>query len=138
MTDLEQAKSLLAEHTCVLCRGETVYASKKTGIAPMLEWVAADNDLRGFSAADKIVGKAAALLFILAGVKEVYGEVVSEAGLSVLTAHHIPCSYGTRVSYIINRKGDGMCPMEETVQTISDPQSALDALVKKRNEFMQK
>ena len=138
MTNLEYAKSLLAQHTCVLCREAAVYSSKLTGIAPMLEWITAGTELNGFSAADRIVGKAAALLFVLAGVREVYGEVISEAGLAVLTEHRIPCSYGTRVPFIINRKGDGMCPMEETVQNISDPQSAFEALVRKRNELMQK
>ena len=135
MHDLEKAISFLPEHTCVLCRGEAIYASTKTGIAPMLEWIAEGTDLRGFSAADKIVGKAAALLFVLSGVKEVYGQVVSRSALTVLDHHHIPYRYTACVPYIINRKGDGMCPMEETVQNISDPQNAYKALVKKRNEL---
>ena len=98
----------------------------------MLDWLSEGNELRGFSAADKIVGKAAALLFVLAEVSKVYGEVMSKAGLGVLRAHHIPCAYGTLTPYIVNRQGTGMCPMEETVQTIDDPKAAFDALLKKR------
>jgi len=132
MTDPERAKVLLAEHTCVLCKGDALYTSRKTGIAPMLDWLAEGADLRDFSAANKIVGKAAALLFVLAGVKSVYGEVMSQAGLAVLQKHHIPCSYGTLTPYIINRKGDGICPMEQTVQQIDDPQQAYFALCRTR------
>ncbi len=132
MRDMERAKALLDTHTCVLCNGDAVYASQKTGISPMLDWLSDGADLRGCSAADKIVGKAAALLFVLAGVREVYGEIMSKAGLGVLRAHGIPCAYGTLTPYIINRRGDGMCPMEETVLTIDDPTAALDALLKKR------
>lgn len=135
MTDLEKAKGLLAAHTCVLCRGKAVYASTKTGIAPMLDWISDGAALNGFSAADKIVGKAAALLFVYAGIEAVFGEVISEAGLAVLKAHRIPCSYGVCVPYIINRTGSGMCPMEETVQDIRDPAAALTALIKKRDEL---
>ena len=135
MCDLNRAKGLLTEHTCVLCRGEQIFASRQAGISPMLDWLSEKADLHGFAAADKIVGKAAALLFVLAGVSAVYGEVMSEAGLSVLEGHHIPCSYGTLVPYIINRKGTGMCPMEETVQTVSDPATAFEKLLKKREEL---
>ena len=124
--------ALLDTNTCVLCRGDTVYASQKTGISPMLDWLSEGKDLRSFSAADKIVGKAAALLFVLAGIREVYGAVMSEAGLQVLQTHGIPCAYGTLTPHIINRRGTGICPMEETVQTIEDPEAALDALLKKR------
>lgn len=138
MTDLDQAKSLLTDNTCVLVRGDKVYASQKTGIAPMLDWIDAGYDLHGFSAADKIVGKAAALLFVLAKIKEVHGEVMSEAGLAVLQAQGIPCSYGALAPYIINRKGDGICPMEQTVQTIDDPKTAYEALWETRKRLQTK
>lgn len=135
MRDIERAKALLDPNTCVLCKGDCIYTSQKTGISPMLDWLSEKTDLCGFSAADKIVGKAAALLFVLAGVCEVYGEVMSEAGYHTLRAHGIPCTYGTLTPYIIDRQGTGMCPMEETVQEIDDPKAAFAALLKKR-EFL--
>ena len=137
MRDLDRAKALLETHTCVMCKGETVYASHKTGISPLLDLLTEQTDLTGFSAADKIVGKAAALLMVLAKVKDVYGEVMSEAGLAVLQRHGIPCAYGTLVRHIINRRGDGICPMEETVLSIEDSAEAFDALLKKRAALQQ-
>jgi len=101
----------------------------------MLDWLIEGNALAGFSAADKIVGKAAALLFVHAGIANVYGEVMSEAGLAVLKRHNIPCTYGTLTPYIINRRGDGICPMEETVLQIDDPKQALAALLEKRRQL---
>jgi len=138
MNDLQKAKGLLTENTCVLCKEDRLYTSQKTGIAPMLDWLAEGADLSGYSVADKIVGKAAALLFILAAVKDVYGEVMSEGGLAVLQSHGIPCSYGTLAPYIINRKGDGICPMEQTVQDIDDPESAYEALWETRKKLQNK
>ena len=130
MTDIENARNLLErEHkTCALCRGEARYSSEKTGIAPMVDFITEGVDLRGFSAADKIVGRAAALMFALAGVAEVYAEVVSAAAVEVLGRHGIPCSWGEMVDVIVNRTGTGQCPMEEAVRGISDPPAALEAI----------
>lgn len=104
----------------------------------MLDWLSAGTDLRGFCAADKIVGKAAALLFVLAGVCCVHGCVMSRAAKEVFDLHNIPCSYDVLTDHIINRQGDGICPMEQTVLQISDPKDALNALLKKREELIKK
>ena len=58
MTDVRRARLLLERdgHTCVLCRGDKVYADDRAGIAPMMGFIGAGVDLRGFSAADRIVG----------------------------------------------------------------------------------
>ena len=130
MSDLDRAKALLENdsYTCVLCRGDTVYTSRLSGIAPMMQLIGSNTDLTGFRAADKLVGKAAAMLFLLAGVKEVYAGVMSHSAMQTLQQHQIPFSYGEAVQTIINRTGTGPCPMEQTVSAISDPQQAYAAL----------
>ena len=130
MTDLEKAKMLLQETgaTCVLCRGKKTFISRKSGIAPMLDFLTESVDLRHFSAADRIIGKAAAMLFVLAGVESVYGAVVSRSALTVLEAHEIRCVFEVLTDQIRNRSGDGICPMEKTVQDITDPGEALEAI----------
>ncbi|MBR6600200.1 MAG: DUF1893 domain-containing protein [Oscillospiraceae bacterium] len=75
------------------------------------------------------------MLFVKAGVREVFGEVVSKEGLSFLQSENIPCSYKILTENIINRKGDGICPMENEVKNISDTDIAYDLLIKKRNEL---
>ena len=98
------------------------------GVAPMLEFIAAGTDLQGFSAADKIVGKAAAMLFLFAGVRSVYAGVMSEDAVKVFQRHGISSSYGELVPAIMNRMGAGPCPMEQTVKEIDDPAEALAAI----------
>lgn len=68
--------------------------------------------MKGAEAADKVIGKGAAALMILGGVRDVYGEVVSEAALRLFEDEGVKVSYGTLVPHIINRKGDGICPVE--------------------------
>lgn len=134
--DIEKAKNILeGGATCVLCLGESVYRSEKSGISPMLDYLSEGMRFDGYSVADKIVGKAAAMLFVLAGVREVYGEVVSQAALPVFEKHRVECTWGTLTEHIVNRRGDGICPMERTVAELDDPSECFLALIKKREEL---
>lgn len=94
----------------------------------MIRFIAEERDLSGYSAADVIVGKAAAMLFVKAGIAEVYGKVTSAAGRDYLIRHNIPCSWDTLTESIINRKGDDICPMEKTVADLCDAQEGYEAL----------
>ena len=94
--------------------------------------------LSEISAADLVVGKAAALLMTGAGVTCVFAKCVSEAGLEVLKSHGIACSYDVIAEKIMNRDGTDVCPMEKTVQNIDDHSAALVAIKQKLAELMQK
>ena len=106
MTDLEQAKRILAEQgcTCVLVRGDTVHIGTDRGIKPLVLWLEAGTDCRGFSAADKVVGRATAFLYARLGVKEVYAAVMSRGAIEVLQAFGIAHSCESQVEAILNRK----------------------------------
>ncbi len=56
----------------------------------MMKFIGMGKDLKGYSAADMIVGKAASMLFVKAGICAVHGKVMSEAASEYLEAHHIP------------------------------------------------
>ena len=139
MNNLEKAKEILKSGgcTCVLCKGEQIYTSTKRGVAPMLEFIDNGTDLQGFSAADKVIGKAAAMLFCHAEVAEVYADVMSKAAAEFLAANDVPFSYGTLAENIINRKGDGICPMEQVTANIYNTDEAITA-IKKRLEELRK
>lgn len=135
-TDILRARELLCgSATCVLVKGDAVYMSEKSGIAPMLGFIADRIDLRGFSVADRIVGKAAAMLFVKAGIAEVYAEVLSEGGKRFLESRGVPVSYGVLTGMIINRAGTGSCPMEAAVAGIDDVDKAYAALCEKVAEL---
>lgn len=137
MTDLEKARALLAAgaYTCAVCRGSEQFTTCQRGVKPLLTWLDNGTDLKNASAADRVVGRGAAFLYCLLGVKEVYARVMSRPAAEVLTAHGIPVLADTFVSGIINRKGTGPCPFEEAVMDITDPQEALSAIRKKMAEM---
>lgn len=140
ISDLEQAKKILTNgsYSCVLYKNEVIYTSTKRGIAPLLDWLTDGVDLRGFSAADKIIGKAAALLFIQCGVKEVYAPVMSERAAALFLKHGIPASCDTLVEAIINRAGTGICPMEQATTKIDNPAESVNVLRKTLADLQKK
>ena len=131
-----KAKALLQEGcTCALYTKTQVFRSEKHGVAPLLQWLESGENFSPFSAADKVVGKAAAFLYVLLGVQRVYALVISEAAESVLNAYNIPICFEEKVSAIKNREGTGFCPMEQAVLRLSDPNEAYKAIIKKLEEL---
>ena len=120
MTDITSARESLSGHSVVLCRGAERMISDERGVKPLVALLDSGADCRGFSAADKIVGKAAAMLFSLLGVSGVYAAVMSEAGKAYLDSKGIKSEYGVLVPEIINRAGTGRCPMEQAVSETDD------------------
>ena len=105
------------------------YYSYETGIKPVINRLNESlNYFDGLIVADKIIGKASAMLLILSGVKEVYCIVLSKAGQKILEEYNITYHYDELTDYIISRKGDDMCPMEKTVANINNLNEAYKAL----------
>ena len=131
MNSAERAENLLISevYACVLCRGEEIYPSDKRGVAPLLELLSSGKDFSGFAAADKTVGAGAAYLYVLLGIREVRAGIISSAGLKILEDAGIVCRFKNKVPYIINRAGDGMCPIESAVKDAGSPEEAL-AIIK--------
>lgn len=133
MKDLEKARNHLetGSYTCVVCRGEDTYFATDRGVKPLLNWLDAGADMTGASAADKVVGRATAFLYCLLGVSRVYAAVMSRPAAQVLEENGIEAHWGKLVEGIINRRGTGPCPFEETVMDITDSREALAAIRKK-------
>ena len=128
--DLSRAVALLQEgaHSVVLVRSNDTYISDERGIRPLLAALDSECDYRGYSAADRIVGKAAAMLYVRLGIAAVFAKVLSKSGKDVLDHFGIPVEFETLTDKIIARSGKGICPMEQTVAFLSDPAQAEIAL----------
>lgn len=127
----EAVKFLIGDITLVLLRDKTVYTSNKRGVSALVEFVDNKTDLTGFCAADKVVGKGAAFLYVVLGVKSVYAGVISACAKEVLERHGIEVSYDLLVERISNRDKTGFCPIEEAVFQIYEPSQALIAIKEK-------
>ncbi len=136
MTDLEIAKANLESHSICLCKDGKIITDDGRGISPMMRFIHEERDLRGYSVADIIVGKAAAMLFVKTGIAAVYGKVMSNAARDYLQQYQIPCTWDALTEKIINRKGDDICPMEKTVAELEDFEEGYLALKVKLTALM--
>ena len=137
MKDLQTAKTRLAagDCTCVLCKDGDEEISVQRGVKPLVKWLQSGTQFQGYAAADKVVGKATAFLYVLLKVKSVYAQVISTPALQVLLDNGIYAEYGEKVPSIINRKGDGLCPFEQCVLGVDNPHAAQDKILKKLDEM---
>ncbi len=137
-TDVQRARALLVqkELTLVVIQGERVLESRERGVKPLLALLDSGEALAGAVAADKVVGKAAAFLYLLLGVRTLHAAVISRPAVRVLEAGGVALCYDTVVEGIRNRAGNGPCPMESAVIDVEDAHKALSAIRKKLAEIV--
>ena len=123
--------------SCIVIReGVIIHEADGRGVAPLLNlYHESPQLLFGATIVDRIIGKGAAMILVLGGVRRVYGELMSEAGRRYLDDHGIDVTYGRCIDVIKNRKNDGMCPIEQSVIDIDDPADGLEAIIRRTSEL---
>lgn len=112
-------------HSLVIDNG-TIHTYNGRGVSDLYHiYTTEPQILNGSTLADKVVGKGAAALMILGGIKAVYADVISIPALNLLNDAHIQVKYANVVPNIINRAGTGVCPVE---QLCKDCHTAADCL----------
>ena len=126
-------KTLSNEFSCVVVNNNTILHSfYGNGLKPLWQFCREYScDLYGAAVADKIIGKAAAALFIVHDAAEVYGALMSRPALEWLTQHGVVCRYGKLCDFISNRDGTGLCPMELLIKDCNTPGQAVEILKKR-------
>ena len=127
---------LKENHTIVIYKSDaSVVVSDDRGVAPLMKLLNEDKEqLRDSMIADKVIGKSAALLMVYGKVKEVFTPTISVPAIEVFKNHNVKITYDKIVERIINRKGDGLCPMETLCLNTDNPEEAFF----KVNEFIKK
>ena len=124
MTNLEKVKNILLEKNAslVVCykNGEIkeYYQDRIKDIKAIL--IQDENLLKDAIIADKVIGKVAASILAVAGVKEIYADVISKFAIPVLEENSIKYEYNKKVEYIKNKDNTGMCPMENKYKDQTD------------------
>ena len=131
MSDLDIAKSTLyqKELTLTIVKEGTVLfetgSHRISGFLGAIDEFGAE--LEGASVADRVVGKAIALLCVYAGVRCVYAEVLSRKAKAVLEENGVPCEWKELVDTILDVNRSDVCPFEKAAVDISDPEKAYAA-----------
>jgi len=130
--DLNLAKQRLNQKNLnlVIAKSSRVlFETKAQGIRGLLEAIKKlGSDMIGSSVADRIVGRAAALLFIHSGVIAVFAVTASDDGIEVLKSYSIFNEFMRRVPRILDSKKVDVCPYEKLAAKFSNPKEAYEEL----------
>lgn len=126
--DLEIAKEKLHRKSLTLVivkDSKVLFESKAPGVSAFLEALEKLGiQMKGASVADKVVGKAIALLCIYAGIKTVYALILSLKAKDVLEKHGVYFEWETIVDKILDVSGADVCPFEKVAMEIENPKEA--------------
>lgn len=112
--------------SCVICNANEIRVFYERGVKDLFRLLKEEPTfLNGAFVADKVVGKGAAALMILGGVKEVFADVVSRPALALLNKAGIKTDYTMVVPHIINRMKTGICPVEQLCSNYATAQACL-------------
>ncbi|MFW6149491.1 MAG: DUF1893 domain-containing protein [Atribacterota bacterium] len=140
IVDLKKAKEILlnSRFTFVLLKdGEIKKTSHKRGVIPFME-IIRENDqiLEDAIIADKVIGKATALLAAGHKAKAIYAEIISQKAREILDHYSIYYRFNHCVDYIMNRNKNGQCPMEKLTWELEDPSIAYQNILKYYQEVL--
>jgi len=132
MRDVEVAKEILGNKgvTLVIVKeGKVLFESDSSGIRGLLQAIEKlKKEMFGSSVADRVVGRAAALLLAYSHVNEVYAFVLSREGLKVLEENRIKVEYLNLVQAVLDRTGKNICPFEKFSSEIKSLDKAYEQL----------
>ena len=138
MSDIDMAVELLENDKLTLAivkDGKVIFSSSEKGIKPLYTALEEQkNKLEGSSVADRVTGKAAAMICAYAGIKQLKTKLISDNAINVLKKTDIIYEYDERAPFIQNRDKSGMCPIE----TISLKTNDINELLKGIYEFLEK
>jgi len=134
MTESEQlVQATIRSGDATLCAadgGELVYRLTGRGISALLTAVEEERVVSHgpLDWGDKLVGRAAALLFTLVRPRSVFALTMSTGAQDVLRTAGIPFACDAVIPDVLNRTGTGPCPMEAAVSDIDESLVALRTL----------
>lgn len=134
MNDIELAKEALRRDALAFALakdGVILKTGTREGIGELIQALDTLGELaQGAGLADKIVGKAVAMVARHNKLRAVYSPLASAAARDALFVDGIPLEYDRLVPLILNKRNDGPCPMERLSLPIQDPAEAVSELRK--------
>ena len=131
MNDLEIAKTQLHRKELTLAivkNGEVLFETHSHRISGFLGAIEKFGAvLEGAAVADRVAGKAIALLCVYAKINDVYADVLSEKAKAVFEENSVRHEWKELVKNVLNLNKSGVCPFEKAAADISDPKDAYKA-----------
>jgi hypothetical protein len=128
MQDIDLAKKQLYDEDLTLAivkNGKLLYQTDSHRISGFIYAIETlDTQLNGASVADKVAGKALALLCVYSGISQVYAEVLSRKAQALFEENSIVFQYKQLVDNVLDVNKAGVCPFEKAAADVSDPKAS--------------
>ena len=122
-------------YSCVIANGDNIRTFTQRGVADLYDLLTQEPDfLKGASIADKVVGKGAAALMILGGIRELHTDIISSKALDLLRSSDIKVHFVQEVPFIWNSDHTGWCPVE----TMCSEEESAEAILPLIRDFLEK
>jgi len=69
---------------------------------------------------DKVIGLAAAKILVYHGINEAHAGTISTMAINYLNENGIKITFDKQVERIMNKKKDGLCPLEEKALNLDE------------------
>lgn len=121
-------------YSCVIRNDGEIRTFTQRGVADLYTLLQQKSVfLEGASIADKVVGKGAASLMILGGIRQIYADVMSQSAYELLQRTGVKTDFGLLVPFIENRDKSGWCPVEKLcfpAETAEDALPLIEGFIK--------
>jgi hypothetical protein len=138
MRDLQIATEELVKncYSLVIAKnGSVIVRSKGKGVRSLFEAIDKNREeIAGSSIADRVIGKAAAMLCVYGRVKAVYTPVASESAIEILRNNSIHAEAEKLVPFILNANRTDMCPVEKLTSGLDLPEQVVNTIRKFLNK----
>jgi len=119
--------------------GRILLDDKRTGVAAAIEFYQTQGQIpQDIFVFDKVVGKGAAAIFALCGAEYVYGQIMSSHAIDMFEGVDIDWECDKEVDVIIGKNNLPICPIEDCVLNIDDPNLTYEAILKKLKSLKNK
>ena len=113
-------------YSCTIANGGKIRTFTQRGVADLYDLLTQEPEfLKGALIADKVVGKGAAALMILGGIKELYTDIISTKALELFRKSDVKVDFAQEVDFIWNRDRTGGCPVETMCSEVESAEEIL-------------
>ncbi len=140
---MERARKLLITKQVSLvlvCISDDIFCRCGKGIGPLYDLVTEPRrleQLKGGILADKVVGKAAALLALYAELSAVYADIISKPAYDLLLQNNVLVAANILVDHNLNRTQTGLCPMELLTADVTVPDEGYAIIGRQLQQWQQ-
>jgi iron complex outermembrane receptor protein len=113
-------------YSCVILNGEKPRAFNQRGVADLYDLLNAEPDLlKGATMVDKVVGKGAASLMVVGGIKRLHTKIICTTAIEMLRNAGVEVTFDEEVDFIYNNSKTDWCPLEKRCKDIKTAEECI-------------